>query len=36
MFLANAIPSENIIFTTLRLIPIISDIPYLAPKALNI
>ena len=35
MFLANAIPSENI-YTTLRLSPIISDIPYLAPKALKI
>ena len=34
MFLANAIPSENI--NTLRLNPIISDIPYLAPKALKI
>ena len=30
MFLANAMPSENIYSTTLRLSPIISEITYLA------
>ena len=34
MFLANAISSENIYYT--KIDPIISDISYLAPKALKI
>ena len=35
MLLANAIPSENIYYTKTKSY-IISDIPYLAPKALKI
>ena len=34
MFLANAIPSENIYY--IKIDSYISDIPYLAPKALKI